>query len=491
MKQAISCLSAVADCVISAPSYGKVWHFFCASAALSSSSFFTAAFSRKCWLEGKLRCCQLQEDAETWFHALCRLHGFKPKELPKFCSQETPEVHLNLRLLGLYQKYLMPELEQEMLEKCRQDDWISLALEDEGEILPIFQQLQLLGLLQDLLGSWCSSQPQLMAGPLQWWLRSTRDVRVVESPEVSDLVVSDIFLKQSEDMLLLLAELNLLDVLEHCDSWCWLEEKHVNQLFTEDSLMPLTQLTSLRQELRSARFCQPAVALLLQPFPRLRADLLDAWFDRAGAWSPEALAQWAAAPGAMPKALLTQQWQSLAEADFQRFLSLAPLEQHDLSEELRQHFLLCWRQARSLPCAAEAGQMYRLWTCRMVTFHQLILWLLSLLCRPWGCPKRLAQSVQLMKRKGQMEILKSVMSGLLNEMGYLFEAFKALVALQAFILKVLWHILSREIEQSTAAFGATNTLRWSSEAFMQVLANAPRHGLRGEKVLTFSFFFAR
>ena len=25
----------------------------------------------------------------------------------------------------------MPELEQEMLEKCRQDDWISLALEDE------------------------------------------------------------------------------------------------------------------------------------------------------------------------------------------------------------------------------------------------------------------------------------------------------------------------------------------------------------------------
>jgi hypothetical protein len=67
----------------------------------------------------------------------------------------------------------------------------------------------------------------------------------------------------------------------------------------QDSLMPLTQLTSLRQELRSARFCQPAVALLLQPFPRLRADLLDAWFDRAGTWSPEALAQWAAAPGAM------------------------------------------------------------------------------------------------------------------------------------------------------------------------------------------------
>jgi hypothetical protein len=56
---------------------------------------------------------------------------------------------------------------------------------------------------------------------------------------------------------------------------------------------------------------------------------------------------------------------------------------------------------------------------------------------------------------------------------------------------VLWHIISREIEQSTAAFGATNTLRWSSEAFMQVLANAPRHGLRGEKVLTFSFFFCK
>ena len=66
----------------------------------------------------------------------------------------------------------------------------------------------------------------------------------------------------------------------------------------QDSLMPLTQLTSLRQELRSARFCQPAVALLLQPFPRLRADLLDAWFEDRGAWSPEALALWAAA-GAM------------------------------------------------------------------------------------------------------------------------------------------------------------------------------------------------
>ena len=63
--------------------------------------------------------------------------------------------------------------------------------------------------------------------------------------------------------------------------------------------MPLTQLTSLRQELRSARFCQPAVALLLQPFPRLRADLLDAGFDQPGACSPEALAQWAAEPGAM------------------------------------------------------------------------------------------------------------------------------------------------------------------------------------------------
>lgn len=69
----------------------------------------------------------------------------------------------------------------------------------------------------------------------------------------------------------------------------------------QDSLMPLTQLTSLRQELRSLRFCQPNMALLLQPFPRLRADLLDAWFDRppGAGMSPEVLAQWAAAPGAM------------------------------------------------------------------------------------------------------------------------------------------------------------------------------------------------
>lgn len=43
--------------------------------------------------------------------------------------------------------------------------------------------------------------------------------------------------------------------------------------------MPLTQLTSLREELRQCRFRQLSVALLLEPFPRLRADLLDAWFE--------------------------------------------------------------------------------------------------------------------------------------------------------------------------------------------------------------------
>ena len=43
--------------------------------------------------------------------------------------------------------------------------------------------------------------------------------------------------------------------------------------------MPLTQLSTFRQELRHPRFRQPSLALLLQPFPRLRDDLLDAWFE--------------------------------------------------------------------------------------------------------------------------------------------------------------------------------------------------------------------
>lgn len=71
---------------------------------------------------------------------------------------------------------------------------------------------------------------------------------------------------------------------------------------------------------------------------------------------------------------------------------------------------------------------------RMVTFHQLILWLLSLLCRPWGCPKRLAQSVQLMKRRGQMEILKSVMRALVD----VFSASSLLRCWGQQMLRVTW-----------------------------------------------------
>ena len=37
-----------------------------------------------------------------------------------------------------------------------------------------------------------------------------------------------------QDMLLLLSELNLLDLLEECPSWCWLQEPQVYQLFTEE-----------------------------------------------------------------------------------------------------------------------------------------------------------------------------------------------------------------------------------------------------------------
>eukprot|EP00435_Cladocopium_sp_Y103_P067230 s226_g29.t1 len=84
------CLSAVADCVISAgPNYSKVWHFFCASAALSSSSFFTAAFSALAGLghRGEVRVnAPTLELPREWALAMLRKDGMALKLLPQFCN---------------------------------------------------------------------------------------------------------------------------------------------------------------------------------------------------------------------------------------------------------------------------------------------------------------------------------------------------------------------------------------------------------------------
>jgi len=355
---------------------------------------------------------------------------------------------LDLRLIEIYQKYLMPDLEHEILEKCRQKEWISEV--DEQDMLKCLQQLDFFGVLKEnLLSSWCSQLPELMAAPLRDWLRITRDVGVVACPKVAACVASEFFLKQREDMLLLLAELNLLDLLEECASWSWLEEAQLYQLFTEDILMPLTQLSTFRQELRHPRFRQPSLALLLQPFPRLRDDLLDAWFEvpQETKISPEDLAQWASTPAAMPRDLLRRKWQTLTKADFQKFVSLAP--DHIFSEDFREDCLVRWHQEEVLPCAPEAEEIYRLWRFQLASSHQLLLWLLCLIWRPCGCPKRIAEKGHHFWRKRKrkhlsvMECWKVLLGLVLEETHCWLVALQAVIAMDVFLLKVLWHFLRR------------------------------------------------
>ena len=123
---------------------------------------------------------------------------------------------------------------------------------------------------------------------------------------------------------------------------------------------------------------------------------------------------------------------------------------------------------------------------RMATFHQLILWLLCLLCRPCGCPKRVVQSGRLktvicflpsvllelsgslsgrevdniigsvtlrfwhltrqngfdVSQTGSQSSLRAWKRGsLFHEARYFLEAFQALIVLQAFVLKAGFKVI--------------------------------------------------
>lgn len=100
---------------------------------------------------------------------------------------------------------------------------------------------------------------------------------MAEAPSALELLASKQFL-QLKGALCLLAQHELLDVLEE-SRWDWLQEEDAVQLFREDILMPLTQLSSLRAVLRQPAFRSLRLVETLKPFPRIKEDLLDAWFQ--------------------------------------------------------------------------------------------------------------------------------------------------------------------------------------------------------------------
>ncbi|CAK9103676.1 tRNA pseudouridine synthase A 1 (tRNA pseudouridine(38-40) synthase) (tRNA pseudouridylate synthase I 1) (tRNA-uridine isomerase I 1) [Durusdinium trenchii] len=231
-----------------------------------------------------------------------------------------------------------------------------------------------------------SQHPELMAGSLWRLLRAAHHMPRLVSLVVAncaELVASEPFLMQ-QDTLRLLADLQLLELLDDCQSWGWLHEVHIIELLSEDSLMPLTQLSSLRAELRDQRFRKVSLALALKPFPRLLDDLLDAWFVEAS--TPEDLAEWASAR-AIPEGLLIQQWQGFGDLELKRFLSMTPELSESLGAELRR--------SRGVDAALDAELLHQLWRLRIASFYELFSSLLTTLLRPLGCPRRV-----LMRRFG-------------------------------------------------------------------------------------------
>ena len=107
---------------------------------------------------------------------------------------------------------------------------------------------------------------------------------------------------QLENSLKLLAQHDLVELLEETP-FDWLEEEHALQIFSEDTLMPLTQLSGLRLVLRQPRFRSLRLLQGLEPFPRIKEDLLEAWCQVPVPL--EALAAWAEV---LPVELLKEQW---------------------------------------------------------------------------------------------------------------------------------------------------------------------------------------
>ncbi|CAE7910821.1 unnamed protein product [Symbiodinium sp. KB8] len=427
------CAPTVADVRLRAPATsGVVWEFLCDGKALCDASpFFAAALRRNCWLEGR---CQevrfMEEDARTWLGSralLLQLHG--SAEERRFSAQlpvpgadtesgVTELIFAEIRLFALCKKYLLTRSEQLMLQRLREGSGLvpRLGALEEPDFMQIANQLQLHGVLPAVLGSWCLSYAASMARPLQMLLSAGGKLcqTVLDCAGAVAYIASGRFLCALRDsrepvsrILLLLAERGCLDLLQKCQRWDWLDSADdVWQVLTEDSLMPLTQLPAFRQELRQLRFCSPALAEALEPFPRLLDDLLDAWF---GAGEGEVslslagleLVSWAERCSRFRQNFLRAQLRELTPKAFASFSRTAALDQEEIGPLVQQHLqaslkslceapLLRMSPPPDAPFAEFDGALLRrIWRFRLMGPFELGGALALVFVRPWFLPLRL------------------------------------------------------------------------------------------------------
>ena len=211
-------------------------------------------------------------------------------------------------------------------------------------------------------------------------------------------------------ILLLLAERGCLDLLQKCQRWDWLNSADdVWQILTEDSLMPLTQLPAFRQELRQLRFCSPALAEALEPFPRLLDDLLDAWFGEEGEQGEVSmslagleLVSWAERCARFRQNFLRAQLRELTPKAFASFSRTAPLDQEEIGYLVQQRLqaslkslceapLLRMQSPEDAPSFAEfdGPLLRRIWRFRLLGPFELGGALALVFVRPWFLPLRL------------------------------------------------------------------------------------------------------
>ncbi|CAE6935016.1 unnamed protein product [Symbiodinium sp. CCMP2456] len=428
------CAPTVADVRLRAPATsGVVWEFLCDGKALCDASpFFAAALRRNCWLEGR---CQevrfMEEDAWTWSRALLlQLHGSAEErrfsaQLPLLeegadtASGVTELIFAEIRLAALCKKYLLTRSEQLLLQRLREGSGLvpRLSALEELDFMKIANQLQLHGLLPAVLGSWCLSYAASMARPLQMLLAAGGKLSqtVLDCPGAVAYIASGRFLCALRDsresvsrILLLMAERGCLDLLQKCQRWDWLDSADdVWQVLTEDSLMPLTQLPAFRQELRQLRFCSPALAEALEPFPRLLDDLLDAWFgaDEEGEVSLSLagleLVSWAERCTRFRQNFLRAQLRELSPKAFASFSRTAPLDQEEIGFLVQQRLQaslksLCEAPLLRMTCADapsfadfDGPLLRRIWRFRLLGPFELGGALALVFVRPWFLPLRL------------------------------------------------------------------------------------------------------
>ncbi|CAE8672123.1 unnamed protein product, partial [Polarella glacialis] len=198
-----------------------------------------------------------------------------------------------------------------------------------------------------------------------------------------------------------IAEAGRLELLTRCSRWDWLSgPEDVEQLLSEEALMPLTQLPALRKELRDHRFRSPALAGTLEPFPMLFEDLLDAWLGRVPVTQvpPAELAQWARCRRFRRRPELLEAHLAAAGPEgLATFSREAPLAEHEVLAALRPRFqtllavswqrLVGWDPASEKHRGRRAAALFlsdhyllrRLWNHGVLGPRQLIHALLSAL----------------------------------------------------------------------------------------------------------------